>query len=98
MRAFIPRVQTFCMLPDSRPPFVEQRSSTLLVATQRAVWPLVKLLLHRGIGYASFADLLKKVFVQVATREFPLHGKPDTDSRIHILTGIHRRDVKRLRA
>ncbi len=78
-------------------PFVERRSIHLLATTQRTLWPLVKLLLHRGISYPLLAEALKSVFVGVAEAEFPLAGKAETDSRISLLTGIHRRDVKRLR-
>jgi Family of unknown function (DUF6502) len=77
--------------------FVERRSFHLLATTQRTLWPFVKLLLHRGIGYPLLAEALKSVFVGVAESEFPLEGKAETDSRISLLTGIHRRDVKRLR-
>jgi Family of unknown function (DUF6502) len=78
-------------------PFGERRSFHLLATTQRTLWPLVKLLLHRGISYPLLAEALKSVFVGVAESEFPLEGKAETDSRISLLTGIHRRDVKRLR-
>jgi hypothetical protein len=77
--------------------FVERRSFHLLATTQRTLWPLIKLLLHRGIGYPLLAEALKSVFVGVAESEFPLAGKAETDSRISLLTGIHRRDVRRLR-
>src|SRR5262245_25973500 len=77
--------------------FVERRSLHLLATTQRTLWPLVKLLLHRGISYPLLAEAIKSVFVGVAEAEFPLRGKAETDSRISLLTGIHRRDVKRLR-
>jgi hypothetical protein len=78
-------------------PFLERRHSALLATTQRALWPLVKLLLHRGVGFQSLAEALKGVYIRVAVAEFALEGKPGTDSRISLLTGIHRRDVKRLR-
>ncbi|MBS1143446.1 MAG: hypothetical protein H6R14_852 [Proteobacteria bacterium] len=42
-------------------------------------------------------ELLKRVFVEVAERDFRLDNKPSTDSRISLLTGVHRKDVKRLR-
>lgn len=54
-------------------------------------------MLARGITYTYLADLLKGVFVEVAEREFPLEGKPQTDSRISLLTAVHRKDVRRLR-
>jgi|SRR5262245_20666136 len=75
----------------------DRRAPNLLEMTQRALWPLVKLLLHRGVGYPAFAEALKSLFVRVVTEEFPLHGKRETDSRISVLTGIYRRDVRRLR-
>ena len=76
---------------------MERRSAALLATAQRAFWPLVKLLLHRGVGFQALAEALKNIFIRVAEAEFALEGKPATDSRISLLTGIHRRDVKRLR-
>ncbi|MNO86093.1 hypothetical protein D3C76_774830 [compost metagenome] len=59
--------------------------------------PLVRLMLRKGVTYLVFADLLKEVFVEVADREFRLGEKAPTDSRISLLTGVHRKDVRRLR-
>jgi hypothetical protein len=42
-------------------------------------------------------ELLKRVFVEVAERDFRLDNKASTDSRISLITGVHRKDVKRLR-
>jgi hypothetical protein len=42
-------------------------------------------------------ELLKRVFVEVAERDFRLDNKVSTDSRISLITGVHRKDVKRLR-
>lgn len=42
-------------------------------------------------------ELLKRVFVEVAERDFQLDNKASTDSRVSLLTGVHRKDVKRLR-
>lgn len=59
--------------------------------------PIVRLMLRKGITYTYFSDMLKGVFVEVAEREFRLDDKPPTDSRISLLTGVHRKDVRRLR-
>ncbi|AOE85166.1 DUF6502 family protein [Pseudomonas sp. TCU-HL1] len=71
---------------------------SLLSALQHVMRPLVRLMLKKGVTYNSFAELLKEVFVDVAEREFRLGDKPPTDSRISLLTGVHRKDVRRLRA
>ncbi|AYC33038.1 hypothetical protein D3880_11990 [Pseudomonas cavernae] len=71
---------------------------SLLPALKHVMRPLVRLMLKKGVTYTRFADLLKEIFVDVAEREFRLDDKPPTDSRISLLTGVHRKDVRRLRA
>lgn len=44
------------------------------------------------------ANLLKQVYIEVADREFRSDGAPPSDSRLTLLTGVHRKDVRRLRA
>lgn len=60
--------------------------------------PIVRLMLRKGITYTYFADLLKGLFVEVAHKEFKLEDKAPTDSRISLITGVHRKDVRRLRS
>lgn len=69
----------------------------LIDALRSALYPLVRLMLAKGLTYSFLADLLKGIFVEVADREFRLEGKPSTDSRISLLSGVHRKDVRRLR-
>jgi hypothetical protein len=69
----------------------------LLAALQRLLRPLVRLMLAHGIRFQAFCELLKSTYIQVAEEEFRLQDKKQTDSRISLLTGVHRRDVKRLR-
>lgn len=73
-------------------------SSGLVRAIKQVLRPLVRLMLAGGITYPALAELLKGIFVEVADKEFRLGEAAPTDSRISLLTGIHRKDVKRLRA
>lgn len=70
---------------------------SLIQATQRLLRPLARLLMAFGVNYPAFANLAKGVFVDVAARDFPDDGEPITDSQVSILSGVHRREVKRLR-
>ncbi len=70
----------------------------LISAIKRLLRPLVRLLIAKGIGLPALIDVLKEVFVSVADQDFPTAGKKQTDSRISVLTGVHRKDVKRLRS
>ena len=69
----------------------------LASAVKRVLRPLVGLLLDHNLTYTWLSGILKSIFVGVAEQEFRLPGKDQTDSRITLLTGVHRKDVRRLR-
>lgn len=80
----------------------ENRDSTgssprLIASLRRILRPIVRLLINRGVTFPFAANVLREVYVDVAVEEFPMSGKPQSDSRITLLTGVHRKDVKRLR-
>jgi hypothetical protein len=60
--------------------------------------PLVRLLLRNGVGYAEFSSVAKSVFVQVATDDYGLRGRPTNMSRISAMTGISRKEIRRFRS
>ena len=63
----------------------------------RLLRPLVRLLVARGFTFPALTDLLRELYVNVAEYDFALAGKEQTDSRVSLLTGIHRKEVRRLR-
>jgi len=69
-----------------------------LSACRRLLEPVVRLLLRSGITWREFSEAAKTVFVQVATDEFGIRGRPTNLARVAILTGINRREVARQRA
>jgi hypothetical protein len=77
--------------PGAAPP------QALVSALRRVLRPLVRLMLARGVTFPFLAELLKGLFVEVAERDFALAGKPQTASRVSLLSGVHRKDVQRLR-
>lgn len=63
----------------------------------RLLRPLVRLLITSGFTFPMLADLLRELYVNVAEHDFGLPAKAQTDSRVSLLTGIHRKEVRRLR-
>jgi len=59
--------------------------------------PLVRALIAKGVTAPALYRLLKQLYVEVAEQDFALDGERPTDSRISMLTGVHRRDVKTFR-
>ena len=72
-------------------------TSVLAPAVEKLLRPLIGLLMEHGLTYTWLSGLLKSIYVDVAEKEFKLAGKAQTDSRITLLTGVHRKDVRRLR-
>ncbi len=59
--------------------------------------PLVRAMIAQGVTAPALYRTLKRVYVEVAERDFRLEGERQTDSRISMLTGVHRRDVRDFR-
>ena len=59
--------------------------------------PLFKILLRSGVTWQEASEVCKATLVEVATSDFGLHGRPTNMSRVAIMTGLSRREVRRLR-
>jgi len=69
----------------------------LASALRRLLRPVVRQLLSWGASYSLFDSVARSVFVEVAEDEFALPRKRLTDSRVSLVTGLHRKEVARLR-
>jgi hypothetical protein len=68
----------------------------LSAALIRMIRPLVRILLRNGVSYGTFSDLTKWLFVDVAMQEFGIKGRKQSISRVSVITGLSRKEVKRL--
>ena len=57
----------------------------------------MRILLRNGIAFGTFQDIAKWVYVTTAAEEFGIENRKQTTSRISILTGLSRKEVKRIR-
>lgn len=78
-------------------PSASESQPPIVAAIRYLLRPLVRLLLSNSISFPVFCEHVRATYVRVAEDEFKLPSKPQTDSRISLLTGIHRREVSRLR-
>ena len=58
--------------------------------------PLVRIFLRNSVSHATCAELVKRVYVEVANTEFRIAGKKQSVSRITTLSGLTRKEVHRL--
>ena len=59
--------------------------------------PIARALLRAGVGYREFAEISKTAFVDVAGRDYGLRGRPTNISRVAVMTGLTRKEVRRIR-
>jgi hypothetical protein len=69
----------------------------LLRACYSFLLPVARLLLRSGISYKEFAEISRVAFVSVAGSDYGIRGRPTNVSRISAMTGIGRKEVRRLR-
>jgi hypothetical protein len=66
----------------------------VLVATIR---PIAAMLLRFGVGYREFAEASKTAFVEIASEGFGDRGRPTNTSRVAVMTGLSRKEVKAIK-
>lgn len=71
--------------------------SSIISAIRYSLRPFVRLCLRFGLDYRGLAEMLKVQFIDIGEEEIARSGHAASDSRISLLTGVHRKDVKRLR-
>jgi hypothetical protein len=69
----------------------------ILNALLTALRPLARALLRAGVGYREFEEISKTAFVDIATKDYGLRGRPTNISRVAVMTGLTRKEVRRLR-
>jgi hypothetical protein len=69
----------------------------VLKACRHFMIPIARFLLRNGVGYREFAEIGKLAFVQVASDEYGIRGRKTNMSRVAVMTGLTRKEVRRVR-
>lgn len=76
--------------PDGRTPDAVLARALVLLA------PVVRLLLSGGVDHTRLSSALKRVFIDQALQELARRGQKPTHTAVSLLTGLQRKDVRRL--
>lgn len=71
------------------------RYNALRQALQGVLKPLVRVLIRSGVSFAEFAEVAKRLFVELAMRDMQIPGRKASVSRAAVLTGLSRKEVQR---
>ncbi|MDF1687881.1 MAG: DUF6502 family protein [Parvibaculaceae bacterium] len=72
-----------------------ERQIRMLGAVRSLMRPLVRGLLRHGVTLSKLEEMLRALYVDEARRELSTQGKV-TQSAVSLMTGVHRKDVRRL--
>jgi hypothetical protein len=73
------------------------KEQSLYIATL-LLRPLVRILVRKGVELGELVELSKRVYVEQAVQALDAQGRKVTDAAVSTLTGVHRKDVKRIGA
>jgi hypothetical protein len=71
--------------------------SRLLNACYLFLVPVARFLLRNGISFTEFSDICRVAFVATASSEYGIRGRPTNISRVSAMTGVGRKEVRRIR-
>jgi hypothetical protein len=69
----------------------------IISACRHFMEPVARFLMRNGIDFKEFSDVSKTAFVEVASNDYGLRGRKTNISRTAVLTGLTRKEVKRIR-
>ncbi len=69
----------------------------VLASLAGLLMPVARLMLRCGVGCPEFVAVTKAVFVQVASEQYGVRGRPANASRVAAITGLSRKQVRRIK-
>jgi len=82
---------------SKKPSPAADANSALIRSIRHVMRPVIRLMMRRGIVLQTFQQLVKSVYTEEAEKEIAATGGPATDLQISLMTGLHRKEVKRFR-
>ena len=65
-------------------------------AFYRLLGGVVRLGLRNGVSYKEFTNIAKRLYIEIAEREYGLQGRKTNIARIGLMTGLDRKEIRRL--
>ncbi len=58
---------------------------------------IIRLAIRNGLNYLEFSAICKSLYVDIATKEFGIKGRETNISRVSLMTGLDRKEIKSIR-
>ena len=85
-------------MSDASPgPTVPPAPALLQRALNLLLRPVVRLCIQTGVTFPAINDLLRALYVDVGINDVLADPQSRTDSRVSLITGVHRKEIRRIR-
>lgn len=71
--------------------------SLIIDAFVRMMGGIIRLALRNGVSCSELVDICKLLYVKISAEEYGIRGRETNDSRIALMTGIDRKEVKSIK-
>jgi len=68
-----------------------------IAAGRRILRSLIRMMIKHGVMHREFVELSKEIYVEIASSDYGLRGRPTNVARMALLTGLDRKEVTRIR-
>ena len=65
---------------------------------KKVIKPIIELFIVFGISYRSLDIMIKEIYVSISSKKFGKRGRIANNSRISMVTGISRREVRKIKS
>ena len=69
----------------------------ILHALGQMLAAIIRIALRNGVSFLEFSELSKSLYVRIAAEDYGIRGRATNDSRIALITGINRREIRKLK-
>ncbi len=68
-----------------------------IAAGRRILRSLIRMMIKHGVMHREFVELSKEIYVEIASSDYGIRGRPTNVARTALLTGLDRKEVTRIR-
>lgn len=69
----------------------------ILQAFRQMLGAVVRLGLRNGVNYVEMSNIMKGLYVEIAAKEYGIKGRETNVSRMAMMTGLDRKEIKRIK-
>lgn len=74
----------------------DNRRDRILFALKKLLAGIVRLSLRNGVTFKEMAHICKGLYVDICTKEYGIQGRPTNVSRVALMTGMDRKDIRKV--